>query len=98
MRDQIIAESSMIQRQLGAELDPITFISAQVHVLVKELWPDQRDQTIFDVKVHTEIRSRLQEVGAEIRKQKLVQGVGMTPPANRAEMRRMEREDRKHRG
>lgn len=91
MLQQIMEKSRVIQQRLGAELDPITFVSAQVHVLIGELWPEQRDQTIFGIKVHSEIVNRLEEVGAEIRKQKLVEGVGMTPPRNRAEARRRER-------
>lgn len=87
-------QANEIQRQIGQELEPITFVSAQMHVLIKELWPDERDQTIFGIKVMQEIVGRLMEVGAEIRKQELVRGVGMSPP-NRQQRRQQERQGRR---
>lgn len=102
VRDGIIAEGLLITQQLGSELDPITFVSAQVHTLINELWPEERDRTIFDIKVHQEILSRLKEVGAEIRKRQLVEGVGMSMPSvmpgqggNRAQRRQAERQQRR---
>lgn len=92
---KIIGEINQLQRAMGQQLDPITFVSAQVHVLIKELWPDDRDQDLFDIKVHQEIKTRLEEFAVEARKQQLVSGIGMAPPAqtprNRAEQRRMQR-------
>lgn len=98
MLERVTRESVEIQRGLGVTLDPLSFISVQIHVMLKELWPDERDRIIFDVKVQGEIKRRLLEAGTEMRKQQLVEGVGMSTPMNRQQKREIERKSRKGMG